>query len=89
MTAQQITTWDEIRRLADELDVKIHLAGMDARDRWHELQPRLAELEKTLEHSGERVVDTVEHELGEVRTALRALRDEVYEHARSNYVHGW
>jgi len=42
---EQTPTWDEVRRIADELELKIHLAGMDARDRWRDLKPRLAEIE--------------------------------------------
>jgi hypothetical protein len=32
--------------LGDEIRVKLHLAGMDARDQWNELEPRLAEIER-------------------------------------------
>ena len=32
-------TWDEVRQIADELELKIHVAGMDARDRWQTLRP--------------------------------------------------
>jgi hypothetical protein len=33
--------WDEVRRIADELKLKMHLASMEARDRWQALEPRL------------------------------------------------
>ncbi len=87
--ATDLSAWDEIRRIEDELELKIHLGGMDARDRWLELQPRLVELEKAIVHSGEQIGETVAHELDEVRTALRRLRDDVYAHARADYVTGW
>jgi hypothetical protein len=89
MSTDDLSTWDEARRLADELQVRIHLASMDARDRWHELEPRVDQLEKAVVRSGEHVGDVVVHELHEVRDALRALRDDVYAHARGNYVRGW
>ncbi len=83
------SNWDDVRRIADELEVKIHLAGMDARDRWHELEPRLEKLEHSIVHSSERASETVVHELQEVGDALRKLRDEVYAAARGDYVRGW
>ena len=89
MSTDSLSVWDDARRLADELEVQIHLASMDARDRWHELEPRLEKLEKSIVHSGEQVGEAVVHELHEVRDALRALRDDVYAHARGDYVQGW
>ena len=84
-----LTTWDEIRRTADELDVKIHLAGMDARDRWHALQPRIANLEHAFVHTGEHAGDALTHELAAVRTALNELRDDLYARARGDFISGW
>lgn len=69
--------WDNLRRIADELELKIHLAGMDARDRWRALQPRLAEIEKAIARSGQRAGDAIEKELASVGAALRRLRDDL------------
>ena len=74
--SEQLSTWDEIRRLADELELKMHLASMDARDRWQELAPRLTALENTLVRAGERATEAIEHELSSMATALRKLRDD-------------
>jgi hypothetical protein len=42
---------DELEAVSDEIRVKVHLAGMDARTTWDEsLEPRLAEARK---HAGE------------------------------------
>ena len=35
-----------LRTLRDEVKVDLHLAGMEVRDRWAELEPRIAEAEK-------------------------------------------
>jgi hypothetical protein len=77
MATQSTFNWDDIRRLADELEVKMHLAGMEARDRWRDLQPRLADLEKSLARTTERVGDVLTQELTAVGKALRQLRDDV------------
>lgn len=64
--------WNDVRRLADELELKIHLARMDARDRWADLKPKLIELEHTAE-------DQAKHQLGALAAALKQLRDEVFD----------
>jgi hypothetical protein len=74
-----LSTWDEVRRLADELELKMHLARMDARDRWHALQPRLAELRKQLADTSERAEEAIAKELSALRTLLRQLRGEILE----------
>jgi hypothetical protein len=70
-------TWDDVRRIVDELEVKIHLAGMDARDRWHAIQPRLAKLENTIERKSQRTGHAVADELSAIGKALRDLRDQI------------
>lgn len=35
--------WDNVRRAIDEVDLKIHLASMELRDRWQQLRPVLVE----------------------------------------------
>ncbi len=69
--------WDDLRTVADELELKIRLAHMDARDRWHALQPRLVELEHTIKQAGARASKTVTEELSAVGNALRQLRDDI------------
>jgi hypothetical protein len=70
-------SWDDVRRFTDELEVKIHLASMDARDRWRALQPRVATLEQDLTRAGKRVGDVVEREVTALGGLLRRLLDEV------------
>jgi ElaB/YqjD/DUF883 family membrane-anchored ribosome-binding protein len=74
---KQTDTWDEVRQIADELELKIHLASMDARDRWQALRPRLVQLEETLARSGKTAGKVVKRELSTVGAALRKLRDDV------------
>ncbi len=83
------SAWNDIRRIADELELQIHLGGMNARERWQELQPRIAKLEKTIAESGHDVEETIAHEVDEVRSALKSLRDDIYVRARGDYMTGW
>ncbi len=84
-----LDTWDDVRRIADELEVKIHLASMDARDRWHELEPRVVELEHAIARSGGEATDAIKHELADALGALRRLRDDVVRSARRDFLAGW
>lgn len=34
---------DELEQISDEIRVKVHLAGMDAKDAWKKLEPRIDE----------------------------------------------
>jgi hypothetical protein len=69
--------WTELRRLADELELKIHLASMDARDRWQSLKPRFVELENQLARTGERATQIVQDEVAAIGKALHKLRDDL------------
>lgn len=55
-------TRDDLKRAADEIKLKLHLAGMDAKDAWEEIQPRLADFEQR--------VDAKADEVGEELKAL-------------------
>lgn len=67
-------TWQEVRRMAVELELRLHLAGIAARDRWHALQPRVAQLEQALVRSGERASEIVDRERSAIAAVLRRLR---------------
>jgi hypothetical protein len=74
--------WDDVRRIADEIEVKVHLAGMDARDRWKELQPRLAKLDLQFNEVGQRANAVIEKEARAIGVELKRLRDEIFGPAR-------
>lgn len=66
---------DDLQRMADEIRVKLHLAGMDAKDAWDEVQPRLADFERRFDAKAEEVGDEVKalgHEVKERLTSIKA-----------------
>jgi hypothetical protein len=69
--------WEDIHRLADEIELPVHHAAIDAREQWNDVQARIAELEMTLAHVGPQTFAPVERELTAVDTALRRLRDDL------------
>lgn len=71
------TTWDDVRRITDELELKMHLAGMEAREKWKALQPRLQKLEKKVLATSDRAETAVALEVAAVGALLRELRDDV------------
>jgi len=50
-------TRDDLKRAADEIKLKMHLAGMDAKDAWDEIQPRLADFERRFDEKADDVSD--------------------------------
>jgi hypothetical protein len=68
---------EDLRRMAEELNVRVHLAGMEARDRWNLLQPRLAEIERAVVRGSDRAEEVVAKELADLGAALRRLRDDI------------
>lgn len=64
---------DELKRLRDEVRVRLHLAGLDARDRWNELEPSMAQVEKLARE----VNEASKRKLGDLRDRLRELVERV------------
>lgn len=69
--------WEDLKRIGDELELKIRLASMDARDRWQALRPRLTALEETIKQTGARTSKLINEELSSLGKALRRLREEI------------
>jgi hypothetical protein len=76
MSEPQIT-WNDVRRFADELRLELHLAGMDARDRFRALEPRIEELRKVVASAGKHAGGVLDRELASVGAALRRLRADI------------
>lgn len=64
---------DELKRLRDEIRVKLHLASLEARDRWDELEPSMGQVEKLARE----VNEASKRKLGELRDRLKELVERV------------
>jgi hypothetical protein len=71
------TALSDLRSMRDEIRLKVHLASMEARDRWHALEPRLASVEHQLEKGGTSVAETLRDSVEDLRRSLVKLRDEI------------
>ena len=67
----------ELQRMADEIRVRLHLAGMEAKDAWAKVEPRLREFEQKIEGAAGKMTD----ELSAIGTQLRGevgrIRDRI------------
>ncbi len=59
-----------LRRLRDEIRVDIHLARMDAKDRWHALEPQFAVAEKAAHD----ISEATKHTLNTTVEAFQLLK---------------
>lgn len=64
---------DEVRRVRDELNVRIHLGKAEAKDRWDELEHAFHRLET----KARQISQASEEPLRDVRDAARVLIDEI------------
>jgi ElaB/YqjD/DUF883 family membrane-anchored ribosome-binding protein len=68
----------DLAQLRDEIRVKVHLAGMDAKSEWNKLEPRVLELESkakaALEKAADEVAQGTREALDELIDAMRKLR---------------
>ena len=61
----------ELKKIRDEIRVKLHLAGMEVKERWKQLEPRLEEIERKVEAGGEEIIGTTTKLFEEVGRAFR------------------
>ena len=61
----------DILRVADEIRVRIHLAGMEAKDAWNELEPKLRELEHRAEAATSDVIDELRERMSKLLERVR------------------
>jgi len=63
-----------LRTLRDEIKLKLHLGGMDAKDQWAKLEPELWKVERAAQQATEtskRLVDEAVQKLKSLRDSLR------------------
>ncbi len=60
-----------LRELREDVRVQLHLGGLEVKDEWRRLEPRL---EATLERAAKEVTDASQKAIAEVTDAVRRLR---------------
>jgi uncharacterized coiled-coil DUF342 family protein len=67
----------ELRAMRDEIRIKLHLAGMDAKDAWAKIEPRIDKLEAQARDLRDDMVERLEHAVEDARDAARRVRNEI------------
>jgi hypothetical protein len=67
----------ELTKLRDEIRLKAHLLGMDARSRWHALEKQFELLEERFGHGGDHVATATRELAQELRQAFRDFKQTV------------
>ena len=66
-------TLEKLRKERDELNVKVHLAGMEVRDEWQELEDKWEQFQA----KNRRFYKEIEPAVGDVQAALSVLGEEL------------
>ncbi|MGB5702568.1 MAG: hypothetical protein WBM48_07115 [Polyangiales bacterium] len=70
-------TRNDLRKAADEIKLKLHLAGMDAKDAWDEVQPRLADFEQRFDAKAEEVGDELKALGNDIKQRLQNIKSKL------------
>jgi hypothetical protein len=78
MDNKQMRDWmheslGKLKTLRDEIRVDLHLAGMDAKDKWKEMEPKFREAEKLVDD----VSEVSRKAMEEMVERFRAFRESV------------
>lgn len=66
---------DDLRTLRDSIRVRLHLARLDARDRFREIEPKIEKLERQIRELGEDATGKLTGALEKLEKALRSIDD--------------
>ncbi|MEM8609792.1 MAG: hypothetical protein AAGF92_22030 [Myxococcota bacterium] len=70
-------TREDLKQIADEIRVKLHLAGMDAKDAWEDIQPKLKDFEQRFDATAEDVGDELKALGGEIKQRLLNIKNKL------------
>lgn len=65
----------QLQTLRDEIRVRVHLAGMEMKDQWRKLEPRLSEIEQ----AAEKATEATRHAAAEALEKFRTFRDSLHD----------
>lgn len=77
MSTEPESVMESIRRHADEIRVRVHLAGMEAREAWDQLQPKVQKLEQMFARATAEASADMNELATTVQAELRKLRSRV------------
>jgi len=76
----KLPTWEDVKRVADDVEKRVQTAGAAAREKWQQqVRPKLAEVQKKIEATGQRAGDAIQHQVSALSDALAKLQHEIAE----------
>ena len=72
---EQKDQFEELKKLRDEIRVRMHLGEMDVREWWGNVEPRLIEVEESISRSVGRASESTDVFVEEFVSAFRRIRD--------------
>jgi len=76
----KLPTWDDVKRVAEDVEKKVQSAGAAAKEKWNQqVRPKLAEVGKKVEDAGHRAGDAIQHQVSALSEALSKLQHEIAE----------
>jgi intergrase/recombinase len=77
------SAWDDVKRIAEEVKLKLHLAGMEAKEQWKKFEPKMIELETKVKEKakdgGEKAYGVVGEQVEAFAVGLRQFAEELRE----------
>ena len=70
-------TKQDIQRIADEIRLRIHLAGMEAKDTWAAMEPKIAEFERAVAKLAGKASDELDKVAAGLHRELKNLQTRV------------
>ena len=68
---------DELRKIRDEIKLKIHLASMDVRDAFEKLEPKLKDLERQVSNAGAAASREIDAGIQKAKEALGHIKEKI------------
>lgn len=66
----------ELRTLRDEVRLKLHLAGAEAREQWEtNIEPRFEKLEQQIRSATDNTMDAIRDGIDQAKDAFQSFRD--------------
>jgi hypothetical protein len=76
----KLPTWDDVKRVAEDVEKKVQSAGASAKEKWNQqVRPKLVEVGKKIEEKGQRAGDAIQTQVSALSEALSKLQHEIAE----------
>jgi hypothetical protein len=67
----------EIKAMRDEIRIKLHLAGMDAKDAWAKLEPHIDKLEAQARDVRDDMLERIKDAVEDAKAAAQKVRNDI------------